>query len=533
MHNIFPILKWFPQVKHTWKADLIAGLTVTIIAIPQAVAFALIAGLPPVYGLYSAIIIPFITAIFGTSNQLISGPTTSVSILVFATISQSLDLDINSISYQEAFIGLALVLSFMAGFIQLLMGIFRLASIVNFVSHSVIVGFAAGAGILIAVKQLHFVFGLAIPKGSSFIAVLQYISSHFTDINWNVFAVAIFTLISAILFKKIQLTSKIYMLLALVLGSLLAYFFGMNAVGITTVGKIPSGLPSFKFPNFSFETIKLLASGAVVLALLGTVEAVAIAKSISLKTHQKINPNQEFIAQGIANMMASMFSAYAGSGSFTRSAVNYQAGAKTPFASLLNALFLILLLLFGTKFTEYLPQATMGGIILLIGYNLIDFPHIKRIFKSSYKEAIVFLATFISTLALSLELALLVGVVVSLLFYLHKTSNVNIKSIAMTSQKKFVNTERKVDYNICPQLNIIRIDGSIYFGTIEKLSNFFINLFKQENKNILIVAPGINFIDLAGAEWLCYEMKKFEKAGGKIVVVGAKLRSQEILKNGG
>lgn len=533
MQKFLPFLNWFPLVKKTWKDDFFAGLTVTVIVIPQAVAFAYIAGLPPVYGLYSAIIMPIVAALFGSSNQLVSGPTTAISILVFAMVSKLIALDPSHLDYTSVFIGLAISLSFVAGFFQVLMGVFKMAKLANFVSHSVIIGFTAGAGVLIAFKQLNFVFDLPIPKGSSFIEITQYIFTHIADVNWRVFTVAIFTLVAAIGIKKVKYIHKFYMLLAIILAALLAFLLGGETSGIPNVGQIPSTLPVFSIPNISFETLKLIIPSALILALLGVVESVAIAKAVALKTHQKLNLDQEFIGQGLANMTTSLFSGYAGAGSFTRTGINFHAGAKTPLAAIFSSVFLVIILLFGSKLTSFIPLASMGGIILLVAYNLIDFEHIYRIIKSSKKETLVFASTFLSVLFLNLEYALLVGVVISLYFYLEKTSNVQISILGMTEKRRFINTARPDSHLLCPQLSIIRIDGSIYFGTIERLRAYFAELYDSGNKYVLIVAPGINFIDLAGAEWLSYEMKKFRANGGEVVIVGAKLVSQKILKTGG
>lgn len=533
MNKYFPFLNWLPIAKQTWKNDLIAGATVAVIAIPQAVAYSYIAGLPPIMGLYSAIFITIIVAFFGSSYHLVSGPTTAISIVVFAAISKVINIDPASSNYTEVYISLTLVLGFMAGIMQIVMGLMKMAKISNFVSHSVIIGFTAGAGILTAFKQLNFVFGLPIPKGSSFVSTILYIVTHISESNWHVLAVSLSTLLAAIMFKKIKYISWFYMLLAIVWGSVLAYFLGGETVGITNVGYISKDPLTFTFPAIDLETIKLLATSAFVLALLGGVESVAIAKAIALKTHQKLDVNQEFIGLGMANITASMFSGYAGAGSFTRTAVNFNTGAKTPMALIFSAFFLILTLLFAANLALYLPLAAMGGIILLVGYSLVDFVHIKRIFKSSNKESLVFLSTFFGVLFLNLEYALLIGIIVSLFFYLEKTSNVQISILGMTEDGKFINKVRPNFKKICPQLSIVRIDGSIYFGTLEKLQDFFADLYNNDKKYVLIVATGINFIDLAGAEWLTYEMKKFRANGGEVVIVGAKLVSQKILQTGG
>ncbi len=531
LKSIFPFLEWLPQTKTTWKDDLIAGITGTIIVIPQAVAFAMIAGLPPVYGFYTSMITPVIAALFGSSYHLISGPTTAISIVVYATLTNfvSPETDI------EAFVSLALVLTFLAGFFQLAMGILKMGKLVNFVSHSVVIGFTAGAGILIAFKQLKHVFALPVPQGSTVLEIITYITTHISETNWYVFVVAIGTLAIALFFKYlVKPLSRYHMLIAMVAGSFLAIFLGGELAGIKTVGDVPSNLPPFRIPDLSYDNVKKLSSGALVLALLGLIEAVAIARAIALNTHQRINGNQEFIGQGLSNLIASFFSSYAGSGSFTRSGVNHQAGAKTPLSAIFAAFFLMLVLLFFASYASYLPKAAMGGIILLVGYNLIDFHHIKQVLKTSGRESVVLIITLIGTLFFELEFALLAGIFASLFFYLERTSKPNIAEMGRNLDGQYINMIREDDLVEIPDAKVIRIDGSLYFASIEKIADYFAHLYEEEEVNyIVIMSQGINFIDLGAAEWLTNEVKKWQNTRGGIVFQGMKLISQDILIKGG
>lgn len=531
LQRIFPFLQWLPLVKKTWKDDLIAGLTGTIIVIPQAVAFAIIAGLPPVYGFYTAMVTPVIAALFGSSYHLISGPTTAISIVVFATVSEMVDVT----TELENYISLTLVLTFMAGLIQFAMGLARMGRLVNFVSHSVIIGFTAGAGILIGFKQLKHVFGMEMPQGISFYDIVKNIVLNIDQTNWYVFIVAISTMLVALLIQKfVKPLSRFYMLIAMVFGSVLAIFLGGEAHGIENVGEVPSKLPPFQVPNVTFGNIRKLSSGAITLALLGLIEAVAIARSIALSSNQRIDGNQEFKGQGLSNIVASFFSSYMGSGSFTRSGVNYQAGAKTPLSAIFAAFFLMIVLLLFSDYASYLPKSAMGGIILLVGYNLIDFHHIRQVIKSSGRELIVLGATLFGALFFELETALFTGIGLSLFFYLEKTAKPNIAILGTTKVHRFINIIRNKEVKECPQLKIVRIDGSIYFGALEVVSDFFNNLYEEgEVKHVLVVAKGINFIDLAGATWLEYEVKRWQKRGGGIYFSGLKIVSQQIMIKGG
>lgn len=513
--------------KGTLKADLSAGITNAVVVLPQGVAFAMIAGLPPIYGLYTAMIVPVIAALFGSSWHLISGPTTAISIVLFSSLSEFAEPG------TESFIALAFVLTFIAGAIQFLMGIARLGTLVNFVSHSVVVGFTSGAAVLIATSQLKHVFGIDTPKGSSFYETWEFISIHLSETNWYVFAISMATLFSAILFKKI-LPKLPFMLIAMIIGSLVAFFWASGVDGVALVGKLPSKLPSFAMPELNYENIVMLTPNAFAIALLGLIEAVAIARSIATKSHQRLNGNQEFIGQGLSNLVGSMFMSYAGSGSFTRSGINYQSGAKTPISAVFAAASLALILLFVAPLTAYLPIAAMGGIILLVAYSLIDFHHIKQIAKTSKQELIVLLATFLSTLFLHLEYAIYIGVILSLVFYLQRISKPRVISMAPNANlptRHLVNTKTE-DVVECPQLKIIRIYGSLFFGAMEHVGQNIDKITEDGTKNVLIIGNGINLIDIAGAEFLVTKASQLKANGGALYLCGLNDTVQNYMDNG-
>ena len=521
LSSIFPFLTWFKLITlDTVKADLMAGLTGAVIVLPQGVAFATIAGLPPEYGLYTAMVTPIIAALFGSSFHLVSGPTTAISIVVFSTISNHVDPG------TPEFISLALSLTFLAGVYQLAFGLARLGVLVNFVSHTVVIGFTAGAAILIATSQMKHITGIFVPKGGSFLETWSDILTNLGSINYYILAIAMATLFTAIIVKK--LLPKIpNLLIGMVVGSLLAVLFKDYTSDIKLVGEIPAHLPPFVIPDLSFEKLKMLAPEAFAVALLGLIEAVSIGRAIATKSDQRIDPNQEFIGQGISNMAGSFFSSYAGSGSFTRSGVNYEAGAKTPLSAIFAAIFLVIIVLLIAPLTAYLPIAAMGGVILLVAYNLIDTHHIKQTLSFSKSESAILLTTFFATLFLELEFAIYMGVLLSLILFLAKTSTPSIPSLSIdtsprSTHRKFINIDEK-PMKECPQIKIIRVDMSIYFGSINHIQKRITNISEKENINhILIEASGINFIDLAGTEMLVSENKRLQKQGGGIYFVGLK-----------
>ncbi|VAW57992.1 Sulfate permease [hydrothermal vent metagenome] len=337
---------------------------------------------------------------------------------------------------------------------------------------------------------------------------------------------ALTTLITALLVKKFA--PKIpNLLLGMVVGSVIAYLLKDTAEGIALVGEIPGHLPPLSSPDFSLETIRSLAPEAFAVALLGLIEAVSISRAVATKSNQRINSNQEFIGQGMSNLFGSFFSSYAGSGSFTRSGINYEAGAKTPLSAIFAALFLLLIVLLIAPLTAYLPVAAMGGVILLVAYNLIDFHHIKMILNNSKTESTILVVTFLSTLFLELEFAIYMGVLLSLVFFLKKTSTPEIPTLSIdlddkTGKRNFLNIQKK-PLKQCPQLKIIRIDMSVYFGSISHIQERISRIAENEHiYNIMIDASRINFIDLAGAEALISENAILKKHGGGLYFVGLK-----------
>ena len=505
---------------------MIAGFTGAVIVLPQGVAFATIAGLPPEYGLYTAMITPIIAALFGSSRHLISGPTTAISIVVFSAAKN------HAMPGTPEFISLVLTMTFLAGAYQLAFGLARLGKLVNFVSHTVIIGFTAGAAILIATSQMKNVLGIAVGRGETFLHTWLVLWDKLGLTNGYVVLVAVLTLATSILIK--HFFPKIpNLLMGLVMGSLVAYWLGGAEQNIALVGEIPGHLPPLSLPDFSFATITKLAPEAFAVALLGLIEAVSISRAVATKSNQRINANQEFIGQGLSNLAGSFFSSYAGSGSFTRSGINYSAGARTPMSAIFAAFFLMLIILLIAPLTAYLPVAAMGGVILIVAYNLIDFHHIKDIVKYSKSESAVLLTTFMATLFLELEFAIYLGVLLSLVMFLARTSTPDIVTLALDDEeggkRKLINIQKK-PVKQCPQLKIIRIDMPVYFGSLDHIQNRLHQIAENEKIcHILIVSSGINFIDLSGTDMLVSEASRLEKLGGGLYFADIKSSVYEFI----
>jgi len=532
MRDALPFLRWWPHVTtDTLRGDLVAGLTGAIIVLPQGVAFATIAGLPPQYGLYTAIVPAIVAALFGSSWHLVSGPTTAISIVVFATISPLAEPG------SPEFVSLVLTLTFLVGAMQLAMGIARMGTLVNFISHTVVIGFTAGAAILIASSQLKNFFGVAIPRGASFSQTIHALVSQARDVNPYVTAVGAITLVAGLLVKRFAPRFP-YMIAAMLVGSVagvvLDAAFGAQ-IGIKTVGALPGTLPPLSHPALSLETVRLLGGSALAVTMLALTEAVSIGRAIAVRSEQRIDGNQEFIGQGLANLVGSFFSSYASSGSFNRSGVNYAAGARTPLAAAFASVMLAVVLLLVAPLAAYLPVAAMAGILFLVAWGLIDFGHIRGILKASRSETAILAATFLSTLFLDLEFAIYVGVILSLAVYLNRTSRPPVHALVPDQGDPAGSYSVSEGQPECSQLKIIEVHGSLFFGAIDHVQQRLQEIDERNagHKHVLIVADGINFADIAGAEMLAREARRRRRMGGGLYLVGLKPRTLTVLRSGG
>lgn len=531
--RFLPFLLWWPMVgRATLKHDLIAGLTGAIVVLPQGVAFATIAGMPPEYGLYAGMLPAVIAALFGSSWHLVSGPTTAASIVLFSVLSPHAEPG------SAAFVQNALTLTFMVGAIQLGLGLARLGALINFISHSVVIGFTAGAAILIATSQVKHFFGIELPRGSSFADSWGAVIARAAEIDPYIFGVAGFTLGLGVLTQRLAKRLP-YMIVAMLGGSLLSValkaFGGPGAASISTVGALPGALPPLSSPQFTLGAFQDLATAALAVSLLALTEAVSIARALAVRSGQHIDGNQELVGQGLSNLFGSFFSSYVATGSFNRSGLNYAAGAKTPMASILASLLLVAIVLLVAPLAAYLPNAAMAGVLFLVAWGLIDFHHIRQILRAGHEETIIFGATFLATLLHNLEMAILLGVFLSLGFYLSRTSRPRVLSRVPDSRgerRKFVSDPALPE---CPQLKIVRIDGSLFFGAVSHVQEQLRALEAEQpgQKHLVIVASGINFIDLAGAEFLAQEARLRRAAGGDLWLIRVKPQVRETLENGG
>jgi len=528
--RFLPFLLWWPEVNRTTvRADAVAGLTGAIVVLPQGVAFATIAGMPPEYGLYAAMLPAVVAALFGSSRLLVSGPTTAASVVLYSTLSTM------AAPGSATYVYFALTLTFMVGLIQLAMGIARLGHLVNFISHSVIVGFTAGAALLIAASQTKHFVGVDIPPGLHVHQVLLQVYERIDDINWMTVMVGVITVAAGVLGRR-YVKQVPYMLLAIIAGTLAGFVANEYLLAnVALIGVSPAALPPLSMPSFNFTTWQQLAPAALAVTLFALTEAVSIARSLAARTGDLIDGNQEFIGQGLSNIAGAFFSGYVATGSFNRSAVNYEAGARTPLASVFSSVMLVAVLFAVAPLLSYMPKAAMAGVLYLVAVGLIDFHHIKVIVRASRSDTAVLAATFLATLLLELDFAIMLGVMLSLVIYLHRASRprVLVRVPDPRQPKRRFNTDASLPE--CPQMKLIRIDGALFFGAVNYVAERLRVIFKRnpEQKHLLILARPINFIDMAGAEMLARENRNRRSMGGGIYFHQLKDDARELLRRGG
>ncbi|WP_070971028.1 SulP family inorganic anion transporter [Vibrio sonorensis] len=478
-----PFMAWLPKCnKNTLTADFWAGLTGAIIVLPQGIAYAMIAGLPPQYGLYTAIVPAIIAAMFGSSHHLISGPTAALSVIVFTTISQY------AAPGTPLYIQLCLTLTFCAGIVQVLFGLMRFGALVNFVSHSVVLGFTAGAAVVIGVSQLKHVLGLAYPSEQTAWLNLQQFFSHISEFQFNELMIAVITIVTCIAVKRF-LPRLPHMLIAMLIAMAFAFVFTSIGKEVALVGDVGEVMLSASVPHLGMSEIESMLAGIFAVAILGLVEAISISRSVALKSRQRLDSNQEFVGQGLSNVIGAFFSCYMSSGSFTRSGVNYSSGAKTPLAAVFAAVLLLVIMMVGGQYASYIPNAGMAGLLLIVAWNLVDLHHIKELLNHDLKEAFVLGSTFFAALILHLELSIYVGVFVSLFFYLRRTSKPAVEQVE----------HRDLIEGLDRDTQIVRVNGSIFYGCVQHLHQ---ELESLNGKRLIILGRGINFIDHLGVQML-------------------------------
>ena len=531
LKKFFPILTWLPNYSgSTFKSDFIAGITVSFLLIPQGMAYALIAGLPPIYGLYAALSPQIIYALLGTSKQLAVGPVAMDSLLVAA------GLGTISILGPEEYIQSAILLAFLSGTIQFLLGLFKMGFLVSFLSKPLIKGFTSGAAIIIGLSQVKHMLGISLHQSNKIqLFAISLVNSEIS-IHFPTLIIGVISIFILLILKK--WTPKIpSALVVVILGSLWVYFGKQYQEGVAVVGLVPGGLPSFNTPNFNIETIKNLIPISLTLAIVGYLESISISKTIAEKyKYYQLNPNQELIALGSSNIIGSLFQSYPTTGGFSRTAVNDQAGARSGVASLICALVVAITLSFFTQWFFYLPKAVLGSIIIVAVIQLIDIKYAIRLYNSRKDEFAILLFTFILTLFVGISQGIIYGIILSLLLLVYRASKPHYAFLGrIGSTNYFQNIERFPDeVTVREDLIILKFDAQLFFGNIEFFKQLVFDAVEKNSKKIkgfIINARSINYIDSTAAEELVLIIKKLQKKDIRVMVVGAIDPSRDIIIN--
>ncbi len=497
--------------------------------LPQGVAYATLAGLPPAMGLYAAMLPAIVGALWGSSWHLVSGPTNATSLVVFASLSAL------AIPFSDEYIRLALTLSFMLGVIKLALGLARFGRVANFVSQTVIVGFTAGAGLLIIAAQLRNFLGVSAPASASFMGAVSAVATRWASVDPAAIAVGTVTVLGALLARRL-LPRVPHLLIGLFAGALLGSWLNRSgAAHLATVGTLPSPVPPLSSPDFNLATWRTLAPGALALTLIGLTEAISSARAVASRSGQRINASQEFIGQGLANIAGAFTSSYPSSGSFNRTGANYQAGATTPLAAVFSAFVLVAVLFFVAPLAAYIPNAAMAGLLFIIAAGLIDIPAARRIARTSRGETLVLAITFMATLTVALEFAIFVGVLASLLVYLYRTTRPHLTLVWPAADVMVFAPLHSGSAYPSHDVLFIRVDGSLFFGAVDHVRSA-LHAYRDRPvppRHLVLVATGINFVDVAGADLLADEARASAAAGTVLYLCGLKAPVREVLERGG
>ena len=502
MRRFFPFLSWLPSYnKRYFTEDAIAGLTVGIVLIPQGMAYAMIAGLPPVYGLYASVMPLLVYSLLGTSRQLAMGPVAMDSLLVAA------GLGVLAVSGVDEYIALAILLTFMVGTIQLLLGLFRMGFLVNFLSKPVISGFTSAAAVIITFSQLKHLLGTDIVQTSRFHILFNESFREMHNTHGLTLLIGLGGIIMILLIKKWNNRIPAFLVVVL-LGILLVSLLGLERYGVGVVGDIPKGLPSLQFPQISWRHVNMLMPMAVALAVISYTEAISIGQSLDEKNGEdKVEPNQELLALGASNLIGSLFQSYSVTGSFSRSAINNKLQARTPMAGFISMLLVVFTLLFFTPIFHDLPNAILASIIMVSVAGLVEFRYPAFLWEHQREEFFVLIFTFLFTLFIGIQQGILLGVLLSLIVLLYRTSKPHFAILGRIKNTEYYrNVERfRDDVEVREDLLIVRFDSQLYFGNrnyFKKQLQKYIEEKGSGLKCIILNAEAINYIDSSATSML-------------------------------
>ncbi|MBT8177810.1 MAG: sulfate permease [Eudoraea sp.] len=521
MRRFFPVIDWLPEYSRIdLPGDLKSGLSVGVLLVPQAMAYAMIAGLPPVYGLYASLFPLLIYAVFGTSRHLGIGPVAMDSLLVAAGLGM---IGANS---PAEYITLAIGLAFLVGAIQLILGILQMGFLVNFLSKPVISGFISAAALIIILSQLKHLFGVDIENSNRIYELLINAVEAFPRIQVYDFIIGVIGIMLIVILRKWKPKFP-GILLVVVLGILSAYLFNLEALGVSLVGKIPIGLPVWDVPKVSLDIVLKLWPIALTLALIGYLEAISIGKGIEEKNNEdRIDANQELRALGLSNLLGSFFQSYPVTASFSRSALLNETGSRSNIAGLISGILVVLTLLFLTPVFYFLPKAILASIIMVTVFKLIEVSYARTLWFLRRDEFYILLGTFIITLFIGITQGILVGVLLSLLLMVYRTSKPHFAVLAnIKGTDYYRNVDRfSEDIEVRPDLLIIRFDAQLYFANAAYFKRRLLRYIDKkgpELKGVILNAEAINYMDSTATRMLVKTISKLRERGLDFYITGA------------
>jgi SulP family sulfate permease len=519
--KIIPILDWLPNYNSSHlKGDVIAGITVGIVLIPQGIAYALIAGLPPIYGLYCALVPQVMYAIFGSSRQVAIGPVAMDSLIVATGVSTL------ALAGSESYISIAILLALMVGAIQFIMGVFSLGFIVNFLSKPVITGFTSAVALIIGLNQFRNLFGVDLVQSDQIQIILEDIWLQINNFNFHTTGIGLFSALLIILFRRTN--KKIpNALIVVVLGILIMKFFDKSLTDVAIVKDIPSGLPKFGIPDFDLELLRELLPIALTLVMVGYLETISIGKSLEAKQDEyRIRPNQELIALGISNMVGSLFKAYPSASSFSRSAINQESGAKTGMAALISVVMVVITLLFLMPLFYHLPKTVLAAIIIVAVFGLINFKEARFLWRANKLDFWLMLVTFLATLLLGIEIGIITGVGLSLIILIFRTSRPYVAVLGKVPNSNFYkNKERFEEVLIDDDILVLRFDAQLFYANASYFRDKLEQMMDKKGntlKLIVLDAESINRVDSTGIEMLKERIRFCQKKGILFYFAGVK-----------
>ncbi len=503
------------------RADLLAGLSVAAVAVPQAMAYAMIAGLPAEYGLYTAIVMTAVGAVLDSSRQLINGPTNAISIALLSAI--------GGFASQDERVQAAVLMALLIGLIQVGISLLRLGDLTRYISHSVIVGFTAGASVLLVLDQLKNLLGLQAMGGAHdhFLARVWLTLGQGGPVHLPTLLVGLATIAFVLLLRGAKRATGWELLpdflLAVVAAGFASWWLGLDAMGVKVVGDIPAKLPSFRVPTIDPDRVRDFASGALAIALLGLLEAISMAKAIASVTRQKLDLNQQCLSEGVANLAGSFFQCMPGSGSLTRSAINQQAGARTQWSGVVSALAVALIMMAFAPWARFIPRSALAGLLMLTAARMVRLDELAFHTRTSRFDAAIVAATAISAFAISIEFCVLIGVFMSFMLAVPRTGQMHLTEFVVADDRAL--HERLRDDPVCGCVLLFGLEGEMYFGSGVSLENHLdaiADRIEPWTRIVLLRLKRARNPDAVGISLLAHFVERMQARGVEVVPCGVR-----------